>query len=118
MTGFTGIIQGDCIEVMRRMPENSVDALVTDPPYGWRMMGKAWDVFDIEKRRTGEFERPPRKDGKSRGQGDPALCAGLYDQSRSGNIAFQEWTTQWAREALRVLKPGAHALIFCGPRTY
>jgi DNA modification methylase len=36
---------GDCIEVMARMPETSVDAMVTDPPYGLEFMGKDWDGF-------------------------------------------------------------------------
>ena len=36
---------GDCIEVMRRMPGSSVDAIVTDPPYGLEFMGKGWDGF-------------------------------------------------------------------------
>lgn len=34
---------GDCLEVMRSLPENSVDAIVTDPPYGLSFMGKDWD---------------------------------------------------------------------------
>ena len=34
---------GDCIEIMARMPGSSVDAIVTDPPYGLEFMGKAWD---------------------------------------------------------------------------
>ncbi len=37
------IIQGDCLEVMKGMEENSIDALVTDPPYGLSFMGKNWD---------------------------------------------------------------------------
>jgi DNA modification methylase len=37
------IIQDDCIEAMRAMPAVSVDAIVTDPPYGLGFMGKAWD---------------------------------------------------------------------------
>jgi site-specific DNA-methyltransferase (adenine-specific) len=36
---------GDCVEVMKRMPESSVDAIVTDPPYGLEFMGKGWDGF-------------------------------------------------------------------------
>jgi len=36
---------GDCIEVMRQMPEASVDAIVTDPPYGLEFMGREWDGF-------------------------------------------------------------------------
>lgn len=34
---------GDCIEVMRTLPAASVDAIVTDPPYGLGFMGKEWD---------------------------------------------------------------------------
>jgi DNA modification methylase len=34
---------GDCLEVLKTMPENSVDAVVTDPPYGFSFMGKKWD---------------------------------------------------------------------------
>jgi DNA modification methylase len=37
---------GDCLEVMREMPDDSVDACVTDPPYGWSFMGKRWD-YDV-----------------------------------------------------------------------
>ena len=38
------IIQGDALEVLRTMPDGSVDACVTDPPYGLKFMGKAWDT--------------------------------------------------------------------------
>jgi DNA modification methylase len=38
---------GDCIEVMRSMPDNSVDAIVTDPPYELGFMGKSWDNTGI-----------------------------------------------------------------------
>jgi site-specific DNA-methyltransferase (adenine-specific) len=34
---------GDCLEVMATMADNSVDAVVTDPPYGLSFMGKNWD---------------------------------------------------------------------------
>ena len=37
------IIHGDCIGVMKTFPENSIDCVVTDPPYGMSFMGKAWD---------------------------------------------------------------------------
>ena len=35
--------QGDCLEVMAGMDADSVDAVVTDPPYGLSFMGKEWD---------------------------------------------------------------------------
>ena len=67
------IYQGDCLEVMQGFPDNCIDSIVTDPPYGWSFMGKQWD-YDIP--------------------------------------AVEVW-----QEALRVLKPGGHALIACGTRT-
>jgi hypothetical protein len=36
---------GDCVDIMRGMPAESVDAIVTDPPYGLGFMGKAWDAL-------------------------------------------------------------------------
>lgn len=37
---------GNCLEVLKRIPENSVDSIVTDPPYGLAFMGKKWD-YDV-----------------------------------------------------------------------
>lgn len=34
---------GDCRDVLRTLPENSIDAVITDPPYGLSFMGKGWD---------------------------------------------------------------------------
>jgi len=36
------LINGDCLDVMRDMPANSVDAIVTDPPY-YKVKGEEWD---------------------------------------------------------------------------
>ena len=40
------LCQGDNIEALRRMPPNSVDAVVIDPPYGIGIMGHEWDNFN------------------------------------------------------------------------
>jgi site-specific DNA-methyltransferase (adenine-specific) len=37
---------GDCLEVLKTMADNSVDSIVTDPPYGLSFMGKKWD-YDV-----------------------------------------------------------------------
>jgi len=37
------LIRGDCLEVMATLEENSVDTIITDPPYGLEFMGKDWD---------------------------------------------------------------------------
>jgi site-specific DNA-methyltransferase (adenine-specific) len=40
------LLMGDCLDVLRTMPDCSVDAVVTDPPYGLAFMGKRWD-YDV-----------------------------------------------------------------------
>jgi DNA modification methylase len=37
------LIHGDCLEKMKDIPDGSIDAVVTDPPYGLAFMGKHWD---------------------------------------------------------------------------
>lgn len=45
MTGIK-LMHGDCLDVLRGMADNSVDSIVTDPPYGLSFMGKKWD-YDV-----------------------------------------------------------------------
>lgn len=40
------LYNGDCLEVLRKCPDNYIDAIVTDPPYGLSFMGKKWD-YDV-----------------------------------------------------------------------
>jgi len=51
MTGTTPnvdtIICGDCLEEMKKLPDRSIDAIVTDPPYELAFMGKKWDASGI-----------------------------------------------------------------------
>jgi DNA modification methylase len=42
----TTIYNGDCREILQGLPDDSVDAVVTDPPYGLAFMGKRWD-YDV-----------------------------------------------------------------------
>lgn len=43
MTTMTRLLCGDCLEVMRGMDTNSVDAICCDPPYGLNFMSSSWD---------------------------------------------------------------------------
>jgi site-specific DNA-methyltransferase (adenine-specific) len=84
-----GIVQGDAVRLLQCLRTNSVDAIVSDPPYGEGVgtpreraqMNTSWD----------KFKNPTQ---------------------------FQSWTTQWGSEALRVLKPGGSIFSFGGARQY
>jgi site-specific DNA-methyltransferase (adenine-specific) len=40
------VIQGDCFEVLKQIPDNVIDTVVTDPPYGIAFKNKEWDYFN------------------------------------------------------------------------
>ncbi|HBO3733168.1 TPA: site-specific DNA-methyltransferase [Pseudomonas aeruginosa] len=111
---------GDCLLVLKTFPDNSFDSVVTDPPYGIRFMGKAWDGADIEARAARRAEMPSHAPdaGPNGGHRSVAAEAGKYDLTPKGMLAFQAFTLEWAADCLRVLKPGGHLLSFASPRTY
>lgn len=114
------LIYGDSLEVMAAMPANSVDCVVTDPPYGIRFMGKSWDGADIETNHSKrkEYGRSGENAGPNGGHNSAAAEAGKYDLTPKGMLAFQEFSQAWAEQALRVIKPGGYLLSFASTRTY
>jgi len=91
------VILGDCLDVLRELPDNSIDSVVTDPPYG---LSKEPDIEEVlTKWMAGE-------DYEHRGGG---FMGKTWD-------SFVPGPAIW-REVYRVLKPGGHALVFAGTRT-
>lgn len=90
---------GDSREVLKTLPDNSVDSIVCDPPY--HLLANKKD----DPRRASPAAAQRAKSG-------PGFMGMTWD---GGDVAFQPEI--W-REALRVLKPGGHLLAFSGTRTY
>lgn len=119
--GDVRLYLGDCIEVLAEMEPESVDAICTDPPYGIGFMGKEWDVMKGDTRSWAGMGGPTgRRHTGGTGDRTPggAMIAGGYDLSARAMHGFAAWCETWAREALRVLKPGGHLLAFGGTRTF
>jgi site-specific DNA-methyltransferase (adenine-specific) len=100
---------GDCLSWMARRDENSIEAIVTDPPYGLR------EYTDLEKRklrggRGGVWRIPPSFDGCKRSP-LPRFTV-LTDDDRK---ALSKFFTTFAARAFRVLVPGGHIMIATNP---
>ena len=115
------LLTGDCLDVLATLEPDSVDACVTDPPYGIGFMGREWDVFAPESvakvadQKRGFDRREPNPNLRGRSE----WLAGAkvqYDRSAAASLKFQAWTKEWAEAVLRVLKPGAHAVVCASPR--
>lgn len=108
------LIHGDALAVLAGLPEASIDAVVTDPPYGIGFQGHQWDQPGLAARPSGYSKVGSRTTiGRS-----AAVTAGSYDLSRPAQRAFQGWCEQWASLARRALKPGGHLVAFGSPRTW
>lgn len=116
------IHSGKLEDVLPAYAENTFDSCVTDPPYGIRFMGKAWDSFDIEKNGANRDSYPVGEkrlaSGRTSAGFGNSIEAGKYKSDLIAMRQFQSWTTQWAEHVYRVLKPGAYLLVFASPRTY
>jgi site-specific DNA-methyltransferase (adenine-specific) len=88
---------GNCLDTLKRLPDNSIDACITDPPYG---LSKEPNVTEV-------------------------LTKWLAGESYSHNFKGfmgKEWDSfvpspEIWKEVFRVLKPGGHAIVFSGTRT-
>ena len=97
MTKIERIYHGDALDVLKTMEDNSVDSVVTDPPYG---LSKEPDINEVLTK---------------------WLAGEEYDHGHGGFMgkswdSFVPHPDIW-REVYRVLKPGGHALVFAGTRT-
>lgn len=79
--GAHELYNGDCLERMKLLQNESIHALVSDPPCGIAFMGKDWD------------------------------------EDKGGSKEWTAWMTRVMEQAFRVLKPGAHGLVWAIPRT-
>jgi len=105
--GNTVALHADCFEWMDRLEENSVHAIVTDPPYSVR----EFDLDQLEKRESGSggvWRNPWNFDGSQR---SPAPR--FTSMSESDLERLSDFFTKWSEFALRILKPGAHVFLAC-----
>lgn len=104
LDGRVTLHAGDCLVVLACLPDNSIDSVVTDPPY---------HLTSIVKR-FGAENAAPAKAGKT-GAYKRASAGFMGKQWDGGDIAFR--VELW-EQVLRVLKPGGHIVAFSGTRTY
>jgi site-specific DNA-methyltransferase (adenine-specific) len=144
--GTIRILSGDSLKRLYELEDASVEALITDPPAGIEFMGKDWDTFKRGRYVThsGPPALAPGKVGDDtsprgrhrvhldqRANRKCQVCGGYqwsgaskcrcasptWERDTSTRDTFIAFMAAVATECLRVLKPGAHGLIWAIPRT-
>ena len=95
------LYHGDCLEELKKIPDNSVDSIVTDPPYGLSNTKPAQVADVLRSWISGDTNVVPAKRGGFMGKD--------WD-------SFVPPPAVW-EECYRVLKPGGHMAVFAGTRT-
>lgn len=98
------IINGNSLEVLKSFNQNSVDAIITDPPYGLTSITKRFGKENSTAAKYG-------KDGSF-----SRLSKGFMGKLWDGTGI--EYNVDFWKECLKVLKPGGYLLAFGGTRTF
>ena len=98
MVEVNKIYHGNNLDILKTFPDNSIDSIVTDPPYG---LGKEPNALEVLQ---------------------SWITTGYHEINGKGFMG-KEWDAfvpqpNFWKECLRVLKPGGHLLSFAGTRTY
>ena len=94
---------GECIQIMKTLPSNSIDMVCTDPPYFLDGLSDSWNKESLDAK------------------GSSAIIGNLpkgmkFDRNQSKQ--FHEFYTKVSAEVFRILKPGGAFLSFSSPRLY
>lgn len=94
------VIHGDCLAVMRGMPDASVDAVVTDPPYSSGGMFRGDRMQDVKTKYVSTDSMNQHR-------------LGTFAGDSRDQRGFQYWCALWLSEALRISRPGGVCAVFC-----
>lgn len=97
------IICADTLELLPQLESDSIDVVLTDPPYFLDKLDNNWDYEKVSSR--------------SNQQTIKSLPSGMKFEREQG-IRFYEWYSNISKEIFRILKPGGFFFSFSSPRLY
>jgi site-specific DNA-methyltransferase (adenine-specific) len=109
-----GIIQGDCIELLSGLENDSVHLILSDIPYGISV--DDWDVLheNTNSALLGQSPAQTRAGAIFKKRGKP--INGWSEADRLIPKQYYDWCAKWSANWYRVLKPGGSAIVFAGRR--
>lgn len=98
------VFLGDCMEITASIDDNSLDAVITDPPYFLDGMEDSWNDSMVNRKTTKK-------------QTVSSLKGGMKFDKKQG-VNFQKYMNQYAELVLPKIKPGGWFIAFSAPRLY
>jgi site-specific DNA-methyltransferase (adenine-specific) len=113
------LLTGDCRQLLREFPVNSISACITDPPYNYEFIGHKWNAAEVERRldRVRNSKTIVKNIPYGSGLAGGVRDARWYERVRNNILEYENWCFEWAIEVFRVCKPGAVVAAFNSTRT-
>jgi len=100
------VVHGDCLDVMRQLPDGCVDAVVADPPYS------SGGAFRSDRNASPDAKYrgwSQNEDGSSR---KPTSSYASFSGDNRDQRSYLMWSALWLSECARACRAGAHAFVF------
>lgn len=115
------IYNEDCIEGMKKIPNDFIASCITDPPYNYEFIGHKWNSDETKRRIDKSKETSSSTLVKNIPYGS-GLAGGVrnkrwYDKNRQNIIEYSKWVEEWGKELYRIMKPGGLVFVFNSTRT-
>lgn len=108
------VTQGDCLDYIPQLTDNSIDLFLSDIPYGISL--DDWDVLHSNTN-SALLGKSPAQQGRSgfKRRGKP--INGWAQSDRNIGAEYQEWCTEWATKVYPKMKNGSFLFVFGARRT-
>lgn len=107
------LYNGDCIEIMKKLKDKSIDIVITDIPYGIDF--SEWDVLHNNTNSAlGGASEHQKENTSFKRRGKP--INGWSEADKNIPYEYQQWCDKWAKELFRVTKEASPILIFSSRR--
>lgn len=97
------IVHNEALRFLPKLQENSIDMVLTDPPYFLDKLDQKWQTSKVHNKKNMQVVT--------------SLPAGMKFDKKQGR-AFYKWYLEVSKEIFRVLKPGGFFFSFSSPRLY
>lgn len=107
------LYKGDCVDILKTLPDSSVDIAITDIPYG--IDYSDWDVLHNNTNSAlGGASEHQKENTSFKRRGKP--INGWSEADKKIPYEYQQWCNKWAKELFRITKEASPILIFSSRR--
>lgn len=107
------LLQGDCVELLKKIPDNSIDICITDIPYGIDFNN--WDTLhDNKNSALGGASEHQKNDTSFKRRCKP--INGWSEADKKIPYEYEAWCNKWAKELFRITKEASPILLFSSRR--